>query len=256
MNKGTIDSLLKEAKNFRKQKEFAEALAILHRVVNDKPNDAIYKYLLASTYFEADNMEMAKEYAHEIIQNDPNYKEAYELSGLINFKEEKYIEAEKEFIKALEIDPLFHNARYNLILLYFKQLKNYEKVEIHCKFMLANRDTDRNSLSQRQKHKIFMEWGAVAMGGVWYALAKQKKYSEAIDAIKEYIEFSMSTEKHVRLSQYANEYSDIYKFYYLMGDKKNQEEYKKYFLDLFKDVGGIDETCFERYEKWADDEIF
>ena len=93
-----IKKILAEIKAY-KEKEwlgakglFGEILGNLHQIVDEYPNNFQYKYLLASAYFEAGSEDSGEYYAKEIIEAEPNSKEAFELLGLICVKNAKYEE--------------------------------------------------------------------------------------------------------------------------------------------------------------------
>jgi len=254
--KTKIEKLLSDARTFREQGRFAESLANLHQVVNAVPTDLRYKYLLASTYFEAENIEAAKKYAKEVIDEDKKSKEALELSGLICVKEGKYKEAEDYYKQALRIDPDFHNARMKLILLDYEFLKSYEEMEKHCKYMLDHRDIDRETLPPKSKYKILINWYNTVITGLIHALANQAKYEEAIHFTNEYIQFLNSSLKRPRKTQFLNQYANIYKFIYLMNDKERLKAYKKELTDFFSDVEDFGENDFKFWEDLAKQNSF
>jgi tetratricopeptide (TPR) repeat protein len=233
MKKEKVENLLLEAKAYRKQGLFAEALSDLHQIVNIDPENDKYKYLLASTYLEADNEESAEQYALEIINRNESHKESLELLGVIREKEKKYTEAEIYFKKALLIDPEFHNARMNLLKLYDKHIINYEAMEKNCKYLLTHRDIDRDNYPERKKRKILLDWVAVVYARLKAALVKQAKFNDAIISTKEYIAFTLSADKKLTVMHLINEYDDIYKYYYLMKDTENLEKYKKEYAEIF-----------------------
>ncbi len=62
---------------------------------------------LGIRHFSAGNLNTAKELSEETIQKNPKLDEAYQLKGRILLEREKYKEAEKQFKKAVELNP--HN---------------------------------------------------------------------------------------------------------------------------------------------------
>ncbi len=54
------------------------------------------------------------------MQFNPSYAEAHNNLGVIHLEKKRYHEAEKEFIKALEVKPHFLEARNNLALVYMQ----------------------------------------------------------------------------------------------------------------------------------------
>lgn len=251
----SIEELISEAKAYKEQGRFEDVLANLHQVVNRCPDEPKYKYLLASTYFEAENDEVALIYAQELIDENRSTKESLELLGLIHFKEKKYPESEAYFKQALVIDPEFHNARMNLINLYF-ETENYVGVEENAKYMLSHRDINRNTLPAREKYKILFSWYISVISSLIHALAKQAKYEEAIIYTEDQIQFYQSSIKRPKIEESIGEYGKIYKFYYLMGDKQKIEDCKENIKNIFAErLVGVDKV-FPRWEELADQGVF
>lgn len=251
-----IKKLLVEAQEYREKGLFDKVLGNLHQIVDEYPNNFQYKYLLASAYFEAGSEDSGEYYAKEIIEAEPNSKEALELLGLICVKNAKYEEiesylkkaqntdpdfhnarmsltrlyyeeAESYLKKALNVDPDFLNARMNLIRLYDKHLQNDLEMEKNCEYMIAHRDSDKDTYSMEKKLSIILDWYAYVYSRLKEALARQGKYERAIEVCEEYIRFDTSSSKQPNPSDLINEYGSIYKFYYLMKDKEKLEEFKE-----------------------------
>lgn len=255
MDLKSIEKLMSEAKLYKEHGQFEDALANLHQVVNRCPDEPKYKYLLASTYFEAENDEAAKVYAQELIDENKTIKESLDLLGLIHFKEKKYPESETYFKQALAIDPEFHNARMNLIKLYF-EAKDYIGIEENAKYILSHRDINRNTWSAREKYKILFSWYIPVISALIHALAKQAKYKEAIIYTEDMIQFYQSSLKRPKIEESIGEFGNIYKFYYLMGDKQKMEECKENIKGIFSErLVGVDKL-FPSWEELADQGVF
>jgi tetratricopeptide (TPR) repeat protein len=233
MKQEKIEKLLAQAKNHRHAGNFAEVVAILLQIVEAHPEELKYKYLLAATFFEIDSYDDARFYASEIIEKDKNSKEAFELYGLINVKDEKYEDAEADFKHALEIDPHFHSARFNLIKLYDEHIHNDEELIINGYYMLSHRDTDRNLLLPKHKKTIFWDWYLYIYGRVKRALGRQKRYREIIELCEEYIAFLNSPNKKPNPSDLLSVFDDIYTSYYLLNDLDNLDVLKKREEEIF-----------------------
>lgn len=281
-----IKKLLVEAKEYREKGLFDKVLGNLHQIVDEYPNNFQYKYLLASAYFEAGSEDSGEYYAKEIIEAEPNSKEALELLGLICVKNAKYEEiesylkkaqntdpdfhnarmsltrlyyeeAESYLKKALNVDPDFLNARMNLIRLYDKHLQNDLEMEKNCEYMIAHRDSDKDTYSMEKKLSIILDWYAYVYSRLKEALARQGKYERAIEVCEEYIRFDTSSSKQPNPLELINEYGSIYKFYYLMKDKEKLEEFKERYKSIyFYKTEQELEFDYNFFEKWADEGIF
>lgn len=271
MKKKQIDKLLSEAKKYREKGDFSNVVALLHQIVESSSDNLIYRYLLAATYFEAGREDEAKKYAAEIITEESDSKEALELSGLIckvewlNFLDNDTPKAKKcfdeallFFNRALDIDADFHNARMNLINLYREYVvrnqpvkqEYYKEIEKHCTYMLANRDTNRDSLSRKEKERIYFNWYASVSSFLKFVLFSQHKYKEIIPVVEDYVNFATMANKKVDLFWFINEYGTVYKAYYLSGDMIGLDKFKKELQEKYPDHNF--KESFEYFEKNMD----
>jgi len=240
--------LLIEAKHYRDTDDFPNALAHLHRIINEHPKNDQYSYLLASTYFEAKELEAAKKYAERTLEINASSKEAWELKGMINQEEKQYTEAEKCYLQALEIDSNFYKARVKLLELYFSYLNDYPKTEEHCEYLLEHQDPDRMEKTKKEKTKITEQWFFQTIRTSKLALIKQKKYKQAIERVKEEIKFFKSFVKINHPSYFVADEFDIYKLYYLDKDEENLIKYKEYLNEKYD----MDEERYKFLESGAD----
>ena len=242
MEQEKIDLLLAEAKVYRDNWQFDQAIANLHQIVNNNPQEEKYKYLLASTYLEARNTEAALRYADELLELNTSNKEAYELKGLAYEAEKKYEEAEKNYIKAIQIDPLFINARYNLIQLYsnvffpnrytsyepgYKEIyKDPDFVIKHSNILLEQiqKKIDGNKkLSKLEKRDLEIRHGFTSRL-LSIALYKKEEYRECINILENSIKHRSSNTKTFP-GFFINDEINIYKLYYLLNDQIGMNEY-------------------------------
>lgn len=251
MNK-EIESLLIEAQLYRNSKRYDKALSNLHKLIEECPKNLNYRYLLAATYFETINIEASKEYAEQILEKDPKYKEALELLGTIAIREKQYSKAETYLNEAISIDQDFYSARQSLIELYDKYLPDDNLLEYHCKYMLQHRDKERDKLSVKKIKEIRFNWLVYVTYALIRALARQHKFEEAINLLREYLNEYKVIQKRYNPLENISQYGDLYKFYYLNGDKKELEKFKEEFRQTFPGKTEKEyEDFFERHEKWA-----
>lgn len=219
--------------NVRVSKEMGnieEAIAYLHQIIEEDETNVMAYYLIANFYFELQNTETSIEYCDRALTIDPLYKEALELKAIIYEKQNEDLKAEEYYLKALEVDANFHNARNKLIHLYFYKIKNYEKTNIHCNYMLKNRDVERNEYKKKEKIKVAEHWFLLTTNIYASSLIKSKQYLEAINVIKEVVSFSRTYVDYFPGFFHAEE-EQIYKLYYLMKDEKGMEESRNILID-------------------------
>ncbi|WP_367866936.1 tetratricopeptide repeat protein [Pedobacter sp. WC2423] len=256
MKKEEIEVLLLEARAYRDMRNYAGALEDLHQIVNAVTDNVVYTYLLASTYLEAENTEAARLYADKAITIQANYKEAIELLGLINEAEEKFEAAEGCYLKCLEIDPNFDNARFLLVQLYSnyffpKRLGEYqdgyieffnvpEKVAKHATYLLEKNIVDLDKLTKKKTREL-SKFCLLTFRLLSVALYKLRKYEDCIQCLKKQIEFSSL---HTKLFPgfFINEETNIFKLYHLLGNEEKKKEYIKIFESYMNQGGNKKES--------------
>lgn len=229
MEEKEVKKLLSEAKKKRNYGEFAEALAILHHVNNEFSQNATYRYLLASTYYESMNIEAAKQYTEEAIQLDRAYKENHELMGDI-FEKEVNLEKAKEFYeKAYELDHQYLTVIEKLIQLYLK-IKNFEGVVKMCDNMMSLIPVDTSTAKSRALTSIYL--GCILYKG--WALVYLKQYENAISQIEEIKVMDKKTGLPNYPGMYKNEDESLFKLYYKLKNSEKAEEFRTLLANEYK----------------------
>lgn len=239
------DPLLVEVKYYRDNRQFPEALAALHQLSTKYPEHVSLLYLLASTYYESENEDEALIYCDLAIEKDKQYKEAYELKGILLKRKGEYEQSEKSLLQCLTIDPIMHQARKHIIALYYFYLKDYEKAEQNCVYMLQHRNPDRENLSRRAKIKVW-DWCLLIENMYRSTLIQLKKYKEAADVIKKSIAFGLSITDDPSI--YMSDNVKIYSLYYISKDEENRKKQYDYLRDFYK----IAEWEIQEYETSID----
>jgi len=242
MNKKELKKKLSEAKQYRYYAQYAEALAILHQIVAEYP-EVVYYYLLASTYYESGESEPTLQYTNAAIEVNPQYKEAYELKGLVYEKAEDYTQAEQMYLKALEIDPGFMNSRKQLIDIYYFKQERYEDVIEQCnQFPLKYKFE-----TYKDKIPYYMQWFTPYNIRLHSSYILLNKYLEAIKVLNEYKEvlhFYYENENYTL----ADTDEILYKLYFLLKDGQGLSEIK----DKYKNYYKVNDRYIQAIEKDAD----
>ena len=244
MNKKELKKKLSEAKQYRYYAQYAEALAILHQIVAEYP-EAVYYYLLASTYYESGESEPALQYADAAIEVNPQYKEAYELKGLAYEKAEDYTQAEQMYLKALEIDPDFYNVRDQLVQMYYFKEQNYEDTIKQCNIVFSRYDSDFYKVSGRCP---FFKWFLSFNLHLYNSYIQLQRYFEAIDVIlnkKKVIDYLYNGDEDYIL---ADTDMILYKLYYLQKEEVGMAKIK----DRYKNYYKVNDRYIQAMEKDAD----
>ncbi len=109
---------------------YDKAIFILEEGVAIYPTDGELTRILNSSYIETGRIAEALESSKVLVEAEPD-NETYRYNyGVILLQTDDYPGAEEQFLKALEINPDYENAAYNLGLTYVKwgtQLKEQEE---------------------------------------------------------------------------------------------------------------------------------
>jgi|GEM_PF-1035591 len=257
MNKKELKTKLSKAKEYRKYARYAEAMAVLHRIVAEYP-EAQYYYLLAATYLEVGEDDIALQYLNEALDRDSNSKEAYELKGKIYENRKDYEQAEQMYLMALKIDPDFIEVRDSLVDLYWHKIKNYEKTIEQCEFVFK-RHNSYTFLKEEMKEKD--RWFSRFYNPAKCSYLQLQRYDDAIKLMNRYkyvMKNYLPGDEDYMLS---DEDQILYKLYYLKGDEINQKEltikFKEYYrmsdkflrsMEKDAEEGCIDHFNWENYE--------
>jgi tetratricopeptide (TPR) repeat protein len=228
MDEKEVKKQLSEAKKKRNNGEFAEALAILHQINNDFPQNVTYRYLLASTYYESMNTEAAKRYIEEAIKLDENFKENYELLGDVSEKEGNIDKAIEYYEKAYVFDHQYLTVSEKLIQLYLKT-ENYEGVLAHCNTMMSYIPIETSNTKARILTSIYFT--CVLYKG--WALVYLNRYEEAIKEINRRKELHIQTKLPTFPKQYKDDDEALYKLYIKLNNLPKIEEYKDKLLSEY-----------------------
>jgi tetratricopeptide (TPR) repeat protein len=247
MTKTELKKQLSTARFHREYGQYPEALAILHQVVNEYPEDKYY-YLLASTYFESGEQELALEYADKTLEINISNKETYELKGLIYEKQEELKQAENMYLKALDIDPDFFNARDKLIYLYYLKEKNYEKTIHQCDLVFSKY---RFEIYKDNNPSILFQY-FLTFGDVFYkSYIHLNRYEDAIKILlekKRVINYIVKGNENYILS---SDDAILYKLYCILKDEKGIAEmkvrWKNYYQVSDSYISGMEKDAVQGY---------
>lgn len=232
MNEKEVKKQLSAAKKYRNNGDFAQALAILHQINNEYPENVTYRYQLAFTYYESYesmNTDAAKRYVEEAVALDANFKENYELLGDIYRKEEKLEKAKEYYEKAYELDSEYLTVGEKLIQLYLK-MSNYEGVLEVCNRMMSYIPVDTSSAKAKALTSIY--FGCVLYKG--WALVYLNRYEEAIEEIKRIKELDIQTKLPSFFNQYKDDDEALFKMYYKLNNNPKISEYKEILRNEYK----------------------
>lgn len=246
MDDKELKKKLSEARKNREYGQFPEALAILHQISNEFPNNAQYRYLLAATYYESWNTDAALKYAEEALSIDPAHKESYELLGDIYGKQNDTEKAIANYEKAYQLDPQYLFVEEKLIKIYFK-VENYKGVIHICDNLMSHVPIDKSTAKSRALTSIYL--GTLLHKS--YGFVYLKKYEEAIAGLLNRRKMNIELGLPTYAGQYKDDDESIFKMYYKLG---NAEEINKY-RELLKREYKISDEEIKVLEEDAKDDI-
>jgi len=115
-------------------KQQDKAKAIYERVISQDPKRKNVYLFLGSIYLDEDENQKALAVYQKLITHFPDAYTGYFFLGKTLSRLHRYLEAEKEFKKALDIEPMLVEPRYELLKIYKKnQIENGAPLRITVK---------------------------------------------------------------------------------------------------------------------------
>lgn len=192
LDKNVIDNAVSASQAYREIEKYDEALAIVNKAQDKFPSEKALLTELVNTNLAKGDNAAAMAALTDAIKQDPDNKVLYYVIGTIYMDLEKNEDAEKSFLKALEIDPKYSDVQYQL----GAHLYNWANT---IKLEAANLDKgDPN------------EEPLLALSA--------EKMTGAIKYLEQYLETSPNEKAILDI---------LYKAYYKSGDSEKAMEYKK-----------------------------
>ncbi len=101
-------------------KDFETCISYLEEGRKKYPSNSDILLLLSNAYIKANKIDVAMDAFKAGVEQEPNNKYYRYNYGVLLLGANKYAEAAEQFKKALEIDPKYENAIYNLAVTYVK----------------------------------------------------------------------------------------------------------------------------------------
>lgn len=230
MNDQEIEKLLQKISNQKMFGEPEKAIANLHILNNEFPKEKKYLALLASSYLDADSVEVAEDYCAKALEIDPNYPEVFELKGLIAEKRGDDELAEKYYKESISKGIPFKMGHLRLVLLYYK-LEKYDDAIKEAEYLLANFDVDRNEYAADKQRQIFAQWLSFAYNRLYSSLIRTGQYEKAAMKIKEFIAFRANYVSDPY--QFLTEDEILFKLYHALNDEEKMKEIAEKMLNHY-----------------------
>jgi tetratricopeptide (TPR) repeat protein len=118
------------------ERKFEDAKPSYEKALALDPKNAQLMAKLSRCYFNSDDFEKAYKYAEQAIEIDPTRFEAWVILGNRDYERDRYRDAEIKYNNALNNNPDYPFAYYNIALIYFyrdfKKAENYFQKAIQC----------------------------------------------------------------------------------------------------------------------------
>lgn len=139
-------ALVKEGVKLNDEKKYAEAIDKYRQALKIDTGNMFASYQLAYSLFLSDKGAEGLPYLQKVIAGDEKLRAvAYDLSGLIYFKNKQYGEAELKAIEAIKLDPKHASTQRMYALVSFHQNKRAQALLGFCSFILLEPNTARTA---------------------------------------------------------------------------------------------------------------
>ena len=165
------ESLIVYAKIKHSLKHMDEAKTAYEKVIGQDPKRKDVYLLLGGIYSDEGNTEFALQVYEKLVKEFPDFFAGYYLIAQLQMLTKNTAKAEKNFLKALEIEPGLDEAKFGLIELYKKERrKGYEKNIVRL-------------YQQILKHNPADTRAAIELGHFYYQTGKTSESEKIFNAL-------------------------------------------------------------------------
>ncbi|MES2110248.1 MAG: hypothetical protein V4577_15935 [Bacteroidota bacterium] len=145
-NNDDARALIKQGQQLNEQKKYIEAIEKYRQALKLDTGNLFASYQLANSLFLSDKGAEGIPYLKKITQTDNKLTgPAYDLLGLIYFKNKQYAEAETAAVSAIKTDPKHASTQRMYALVSFHQNKRAQAFLGFCSFILLEPNTARST---------------------------------------------------------------------------------------------------------------
>ena len=139
-------ALVKEGVKLNDEKNYAGAIEKYNQALKLDTGNLYADYQLAYSLFLSDKGKDGIPYLEKVVNGDSKLNAAaYDLLGLIYFKNKQYAEAEKNAIEAIKLDPKHASTQRMYALVSFHQNKRVQALLGFCSFIFLEPNTARSA---------------------------------------------------------------------------------------------------------------
>lgn len=145
-NNDDARALVKEGLKLNDEKKYAEAIEKYQQALKIDTGNLFADYQLAYSLFLSDKSKDGIPYLEKVAKSDGKLNAAaYDLLGLIYFKNKQYADAETAAIAAIKLDPRHAGTQRMYALVSFHQNKRAQALLGFCSFILLEPNTTRSA---------------------------------------------------------------------------------------------------------------
>ena len=149
--------LVKEGVKLNDERKYAEAIDKYRQALKIDTGNMFASYQLAYSLFLSDKGTEGLPYLQKVIIGDEKLRAAaYDLSGLIYFKNKQYADAELRAIEAIKLDPKHAGTQRMYALVSFHQNKRGQALLGFCSFILLEPNTARSAEAYGNMERILL----------------------------------------------------------------------------------------------------
>lgn len=139
-------ALVKEGVKLNDEKKYTEAIEKYNQALKIDTGNLYADYQIAYSLFLSDKGKDGIPYLEKVVKGDTKLNgAAYDLLGLIYFKNKQYAEAEQSAIEAIKLDPKHAGTQRMYALVSFHQNKRAQALLGFCSFILLEPNTSRST---------------------------------------------------------------------------------------------------------------
>jgi tetratricopeptide (TPR) repeat protein len=145
-NSDDARALVKEGVKLNDEKKYAEAIEKYQQALKIDTGNLFADYQVGYSLFLSDKGKAGIPYLEKVVKSDGKLNAAaYDLLGLIYFKNKQYAEAETAAVAAIKLDPKHASTQRMYALVSFHQNKRAQALLGFCSFILLEPNTTRSA---------------------------------------------------------------------------------------------------------------
>lgn len=124
--------------------DYLKAQKILQSLYKQQPNVHVLGFNIALCQYNLGELDAAQTSVNQLLVQDKNMAKAQNLAGLLAVKNGQFEAGKQHYLKAINVEPNYANALYNLALLYDVYLQDVQAaVNYYGKYLAIVQDDEQ-----------------------------------------------------------------------------------------------------------------